>query len=108
MCEANALPLTTADSFYIVLTSNHPSGKKSLKFTQLQPFEHIQSTNIRIKDELGDITILSIYCPPKHIIRSDEFCNYLKTLGDRFLVGGDFNAKHDAIRCHTSSNMFPP
>ena len=83
--------------FYDALTTNHPIGKghrcgtavifkKSLKCTELQPyqFEHIQSTTIKIKYKFGDITISSIYSPPKHFITSDEFFNYLKTLGDRF------------------------
>lgn len=39
--------------------------------------------------------VSAIYCPPKHKITSNMFKAYFDTLGCRFVVGGDFNAKHE-------------
>lgn len=36
----------------------------------------------------------SVYCPPKHNMSEEIFTNYFKTLGPRFVVGGDWNSKH--------------
>jgi len=45
-------------------------------------------------DNIGEITISAIYCPPKHNNKYEDYDHFFKTLGNRFLVGGDFNAKH--------------
>jgi len=36
----------------------------------------------------------AIYSPPRHNISTDEYKDFLQTLGNRFIVGGDWNAKH--------------
>lgn len=38
--------------------------------------------------------ICAIYSPPKHNIKSDQYHEMLKPLGNHFIVGGDFNAKN--------------
>lgn len=57
----------------------------------------IQSIALSIKTKVGYVTIASIYCPPSESgekITQENFANYLASLGDRFIVGGDFNAKN--------------
>lgn len=54
--------------------------------------EHIQATSIAITGT--NIVISSIYCPPRHNINKDQFIDFFATLGSKFLVAGDYNAKH--------------
>ncbi|XP_018368700.1 PREDICTED: nardilysin-like [Trachymyrmex cornetzi] len=54
----------------------------------------MQATNVVIEDWFSPITISAIYCPPKHATKQEDFENYFETLGNRFISGGDFNAKH--------------
>jgi len=42
----------------------------------------------------GPVIVSAIYSPPKHAIDKDEYLNYFSSLGHRFIVGGDYNAKH--------------
>lgn len=91
---------------YNIYNTNHPSGRghggtaiiasAKLKCIELGQYNHefLQSTAIQIEDISGALTIAALYCPPKHTITPDQYCTYLKTLGQRYIVGGDFNAKH--------------
>ena len=54
--------------------------------------DHIQATSINIPD--NNITISSIYCPPRYSINRNQFLDYFATLGPRFIAAGDYNAKH--------------
>lgn len=56
--------------------------------------EQIQATNVVVEDWLGPLTISAVYCPPKHKIKENDFALYFKTLENRFISGGDYNAKH--------------
>lgn len=56
--------------------------------------EHIQATSIAVEDWAGEIIVTAIYSPPKHIISKHSYTEFFNTLGNRFLVAGDFNAKH--------------
>ncbi len=35
-----------------------------------------------------------MYCPPKHANKKEDFISYFNALGDKFIAGGDYNAKH--------------
>lgn len=39
-------------------------------------------------------TVAAIYSPPKHPIKSSEYIDFFKHLGQRWIIGGDLNAKH--------------
>ena len=41
------------------------------------------------------MTICAIYCPPRHI-STDDYITFFRSLGSRFLIGWDWNAKHTA------------
>lgn len=87
-------------------TTNHPAGsarggtailiKKEIKHTALDEYreKNIQSTAIKIEGKDGSIAIASIYCPPSCTTTKEHFTKFFQTLGSSFLVGGDFNAKH--------------
>jgi hypothetical protein len=91
---------------YMVYYANHPDGrghggsaiiiKCTIKHHELQPYvsSKIQSPKIEIHTANWTITIAAIYSPPRHNITTPEYHQYFSTLGPRFLVAGDWNAKH--------------
>jgi hypothetical protein len=94
---------------YITYATNHPDGRahavsviiirKEIKHHKLAKYEidHIQATNIsivNIEDWDGNLTISAIYCPPCYTIKKKQYDAFINSLGHRFMVGGDFNAKH--------------
>jgi hypothetical protein len=40
------------------------------------------------------LTISAIHCPPRYKIKTERYNASINALGHRFLVGGDFSAKH--------------
>ena len=66
--------------------------------------EYLQATSVAIDDWTGQLTVAAIYCPPKHVIKADQFLKFYKTLGHRFIAGGDYNAKHS----HWGSRLTTP
>ena len=56
--------------------------------------QQTQSTNIIIDDWIFELQISAIYSPPKHSIKKYDYESFFSTLGNRFLAGGDYNAKH--------------
>jgi hypothetical protein len=56
--------------------------------------ENIQATSIANEDNTGERRVSAIYCPPKHHNKYDDYDRFFKTLGNRFIAGGDYNAKN--------------
>ncbi|CAK1588943.1 unnamed protein product [Parnassius mnemosyne] len=91
---------------YNIYHTNHPDGtahggtaviiKSSIKHHELPQYstEQIQATSVSVLDRNGDFTISAVYCPPKHRISEELFSEFFVSLGSRFVVGGDWNAKH--------------
>ena len=90
---------------YKIYHTNHPAGtargsaiivRESISHTLNENFQsnHIQSTSITTKMSFGFITFAAIYCPPRHSINMDQYKNYFQSLGNCFIAGGDYNAKH--------------
>lgn len=91
---------------YTVYDTQHPDGKahggtaiiikNSIRHHLHSHYEteHIQATSVTIEDWIGHLTIAAVYCPPKHAIKVAQFQHFYATLGQRFLAGGDYNAKH--------------
>lgn len=91
---------------YNVYSTQHPDGKAHggtavIIKNKIKRYEnttynqdHLQTTCITIQDRYGPITIAAIYSPPKHIIKQEQYTRFFATLGNRFVAGGDFNAKH--------------
>ena len=40
------------------------------------------------------LAVASIYCPPRHNIKENAYTYLFKQLGEKFIIAGDFNAKH--------------
>ena len=36
----------------------------------------------------------AVYCPPRYNLKQEDYTFLLQSLGERFILGGDFNAKH--------------
>jgi hypothetical protein len=53
---------------------------------------------------IGPLTMTAVYCPPKHAIIAEQFLSFSASLGQHFLAGGDYNAKH----CHWGSRLITP
>lgn len=91
---------------YNIYHTDHPDNKahggsavlirSNIKHHALQDYckNYIQATNIVITDWTSDITISALYCPPRFTIKETEFNDYFQSLGNRFIAGGDYNAKH--------------
>lgn len=91
---------------YDFISTNHPDNrahagsgiliKSTIKYKIVEciqkPF--LQATNIKLVCNDGDLVLSSIYFPPRHNVTCPEYENFFKSLGTKFLVGGDFNAKH--------------
>ena len=56
--------------------------------------EEIQATAVNIETKNYSFVVASIYCPPRFSTTKEKFIDFFKTLGNRFIVGGDFNAKN--------------
>jgi len=44
-----------------------------------------------------------VYCPPRHTITLNQFNNFFLTLGQKFIIGGDINAKNSHWGCRASN-----
>lgn len=53
--------------------------------------EENQVTAITINTGRQKITIAAIYCPPRHNQKKENYLRVLSSLGDKFIIGGDFN-----------------
>jgi len=49
------------------------------------------------------VTIAALYYPLKHKVLNIDFHNYFSSLGNNFIVGGDYNAKHQSWGCRTNN-----
>ncbi|VVC27523.1 Pre-C2HC domain,Endonuclease/exonuclease/phosphatase,Zinc finger [Cinara cedri] len=101
---------------YRIYTTIHPSGKarggtaviikESIKHYELEKYSvnHIQATSVRVNDGNNDLTVTAVYCPPQGGADEIKFAEFFHTLGSRFIVGGDYNAKHT----HWGSRLITP
>lgn len=91
---------------YAVYNTNHPDGtshggtaviiKNNIKHHIHSHYnkDHLQATTVTVQDRSGDYNVSAVYCPPRHTINEAMFYNYFKTLGSRYISGGDWNSKH--------------
>lgn len=56
--------------------------------------DEFQLSVIRVKSLKQDFNIGALYCPPNYNIKNMILKDLLNRLGDRFILGGDYNAKH--------------
>lgn len=84
----------------------HPSGrgrggsaifvKETIKHYEQEKIEKdtMQITTISVSIKNREFNISAIYCPPRHSLRKEDYLELLVFLGNHFILGGDFNAKH--------------
>ena len=70
--------------------------KESIHHHEEPKFEErdIQATAITVSTKKGRIRIVSVYSPPRHNIKSERYKEFFAEMGNRFIIGGDYNAKH--------------
>ncbi|KAH9636876.1 hypothetical protein HF086_010657 [Spodoptera exigua] len=71
-------------------------------YTTLQTtfYEDVQTVAISLSTELGDLSILTVYCPPHSgHTRLNKLRNIIKELPKPVFISGDFNAHHIAFGC---------
>lgn len=56
--------------------------------------ESIQLTSITVQTKHAPMKIASIYFPPGKRLIEDNLNHMFKEMGNRYIIGGDFNAKH--------------
>lgn len=54
----------------------------------------IQLTMVGIKSTKQKLIVGAVYCPPRHNLKKEDYKILLQHPGERFIIGGDFNAKH--------------
>lgn len=108
ICETH---LTSKSYFringYDTITCNHPDDRahggaallirRGITYEVLPNFSknYLQAAGVRIKCVNNTFTnIYSAYFPPRYNIDCVTYEEFFKSIGNRFIVGGDFNAKH--------------
>lgn len=66
-----------------------------------QPF--LQSCAILIHINNIPTTIAAIYSPPRHNINTQSYADFFSPLSHNFIIGGDYNAKHQHWGCRTNN-----
>lgn len=106
---------------YNVYRADHPDGTAhggsaiiiSSKI-HCQPLPNLQTITMqaaKVQITLNHIptTISSVYCPPRPAISVQEVEQFLNSVGNTSLIGGDFNSKHPQWGCrveNTRGRMF--
>uniref|UniRef100_A0A1B0CFJ6 Uncharacterized protein n=1 Tax=Lutzomyia longipalpis TaxID=7200 RepID=A0A1B0CFJ6_LUTLO len=54
----------------------------------------VQAASVSIEDWHGALVLSAVYCPPRPRITQEIFIDYFTSLGQRFVAGGDYNAKN--------------
>ena len=54
----------------------------------------LQSTSVIVSINNAETTISAFYNPPNQKFLTEDYVTYFKSLGNKFIVGADFNAKH--------------
>lgn len=100
---------------YHIIKSNHPDGtahagaaifiRTPLLFYPLPQYQtaHKQACGIAIILNNIPINIYAIYSAPRHSITPTLFQHFFSTLDQRFIIGGDLNAKNIQWGCRTNN-----
>ena len=93
---------------YTVFHSLHPDdtahgGAAVIIRSSLRHNEHLrihtnklQAIAVHLEALPWPLTVSAVYCPPRHAPSSATYTAFFQSLGPRFIVGGDWNAKHTA------------
>jgi exonuclease III len=53
-----------------------------------------QAACVKVDLKPWSLTLSAVYCPPRHTISSAEYVELLESYGSKYLIEGDWNAKH--------------
>jgi hypothetical protein len=56
--------------------------------------DEIQTTVVTVKTKRNAITFAAAYCLQRYNLKKTDYLNFLSSLGERFMVGGDHSAKN--------------
>lgn len=87
---------------YEIYHTTHPDGTAhgvaavTISHNELLCYKtpKIQETNIQIQEQQRPFVISALYCSPRHAISIEEYKTSFRSLGTKFMAGGDWNAKH--------------
>jgi hypothetical protein len=91
---------------YNAYFTNHPDNtahagsgiliKQNISHYELPKFEKnfLQATVIKVQMKTYELTVAAVYCPPRHNIKEENFNEFFRTLGNKFIAGGDYNCKN--------------
>jgi hypothetical protein len=48
---------------------------------------------MKVKMETYELAVAAVYCPPRHNIKEENFFEFFRTLGNKFIAGGDYNCR---------------
>ena len=100
---------------YKLLKTNHPDNtahggvailiKSTIAFQPIPNFcqDFLQSCAVLINLNNIPLTIAAIYSYPRHNLNNEHYSNYFKTINNNFIIGNDYNAKHQNWRCRTNN-----
>lgn len=54
----------------------------------------IQATAVSVSIRHSQITLVATYCPPRYSLKKNQYIDFLSKQGNKFIIGGDFNAKN--------------
>jgi exonuclease III len=91
---------------YKIYHTTHPDGtahagtailvRQTIRHHELRGFRKpfLQTTTIKMFLLPYELTIPCVYCPPRHNIKEQQFTEFFRKLGPKFLAGGDYNSKN--------------
>ena len=91
---------------YVTYYTNYPfnnarGGSAILIKKSIEHFEEdkirtveFQTTTVTVITKHQQLSLTSVYSPPKHKIICEQYKNLIQKHKNRFIMGGDFNAKH--------------
>jgi len=100
---------------YTLIKTNHPDNtahggaaifvKSNIECYPLPSFSQpfLQSCAINLKINNTPLTIAAVYLPPKHKVTNTQFSDYFNSFNNNFIIGGDFNAKHQSWGCRVNN-----
>ena len=66
--------------------------------------DEFQTTTLNINTNIGILNVTALYSPPRHSIKENQYRNLFQNIGEKFIIGGDLNAKHS----HWGSRLITP
>jgi len=70
--------------------------RSSIRYYEIGKYqkEFLQTIKIVLEDWYGYIIISTVYSPPKHVLKGEQYIIFFKILDNRFIPAEHYNAKH--------------